>query len=59
MKPVIMKPVRPKKTRAKRVDREGQEQAALMKEIELCYPEVFAHLHHTPTHLLTPRIGST
>ncbi len=48
MKPVIMKPVRPKKPRAKRVDREGQEQAALMKEIELRYPEVYANLHHTP-----------
>lgn len=38
----------PRKPRAKRVDREGQEQAALMKEIELRYPEVFANLHHTP-----------
>lgn len=37
-----------KKPRAKRVDREGLEQAALMKEIELRYPEVFANLHHTP-----------
>lgn len=37
-----------KPQRKKRVDREGQEQAALMKEIELRYPEVFVHLHHTP-----------
>lgn len=43
-----LRPHRPGKPRAKRVDREGLEQAALMKEIELRYPEVFAHLHHTP-----------
>ncbi|KPM67299.1 nuclease [Pseudomonas putida] len=43
-----LRPYKPKKPRAKRVDREGLEQAALMKEIELRYPEVFANLHHTP-----------
>jgi hypothetical protein len=48
VKPAIMKPVRPKKPRAKRVDREGLEQAALMAEIKLRYPEIFANLHHTP-----------
>lgn len=37
-----------KKPRAKRVEREGLEQAALMQEVELRYPEVFVHLHHTP-----------
>lgn len=43
-----LRPYKPGKPRAKRVDREGLEQAALMKEIELRYPEVFANLHHTP-----------
>lgn len=48
MKPPVLRQYKPKKPRAKRVDREGLEQAALMKEIELRYPEVFANLHHTP-----------
>ncbi len=43
-----LRPYKLGKPRAKRVDREGQEQAALMKEIELRYPEVFSNLHHTP-----------
>ena len=37
-----------KKPRTKRVEREGLEQAALMQEVELRYPEVFVHLHHIP-----------
>jgi hypothetical protein len=44
----IMRAFCAKPKRARREDREGQEQAALMKEIELRYPEVFVHLHHTP-----------
>ncbi|QHG64326.1 VRR-NUC domain-containing protein [Pseudomonas putida] len=43
-----LRPYKPKKPRAKRIDREGLEQAALMAEIKLRYPEVFANLHHTP-----------
>lgn len=39
---------RPKKTRAKPVDREGLEQAALMREIELRYPQVFELIYHVP-----------
>jgi hypothetical protein len=34
--------------RAKPVDREGQEQAALMRELELRYPEVFELMYHVP-----------
>ncbi|MBF8730469.1 VRR-NUC domain-containing protein [Pseudomonas guariconensis] len=37
-----------KKPTAKRVDREGPEQAALMKEIELRYPDVFELMYHVP-----------
>lgn len=43
-----LRPYKPRKPRAKRIDREGLEQAALMAEIKLRYPEVFANLHHTP-----------
>ncbi|MBS6039970.1 VRR-NUC domain-containing protein [Pseudomonas sp.] len=43
-----VRPYKAKKPRAKRVDREGQEQAALMKEIEIRYPDVYLNLHHTP-----------
>ena len=43
-----MKPYAPRATRAKAVDREGQEQAALLTEIELRYPEVFALIFHVP-----------
>ncbi|URD40670.1 VRR-NUC domain-containing protein [Pseudomonas sp. BYT-5] len=39
---------KPKKPTAKRVDREGPEQAALMKEIELRYPDVFELMYHVP-----------
>ncbi|EPN6724764.1 VRR-NUC domain-containing protein [Pseudomonas putida] len=39
---------KPKKPAAKRVDREGPEQAALMKEIQLRYPEAYELLYHVP-----------
>lgn len=34
--------------RAKPIDREGQEQAALMREIELRFPEAYALIYHVP-----------
>ncbi|MEE3636967.1 VRR-NUC domain-containing protein [Pseudomonas sp. AL 58] len=37
-----------KRPRAKPVDREGLEQAALMREIELRYPQVFELIYHVP-----------
>jgi hypothetical protein len=37
-----------KPVRAKPVDREGQEQAALMRELELRYPAVFELIYHVP-----------
>ncbi|PLP87633.1 VRR-NUC domain-containing protein [Pseudomonas sp. FFUP_PS_473] len=37
-----------KKPHAKPVDREGPEQAALMREIELRYPQVFELIYHVP-----------
>ncbi|MBK0059632.1 VRR-NUC domain-containing protein [Pseudomonas sp. S44] len=43
-----MRRYKPKKASAKRVDREGPEQAALMREVELCYPEVFELIYHVP-----------
>jgi hypothetical protein len=43
-----MKPYALRATRAKAVDRECQEQAALLTEIELRYPEVFALIFHVP-----------
>lgn len=39
---------RPKAKRAAPVDREGQEQAALMAEIKLRYPAVHALIYHVP-----------
>ncbi|NSX21853.1 VRR-NUC domain-containing protein [Pseudomonas putida] len=48
MKPAIMKPVRAKKPRTRPVDREGREQAALMEEIALRYPDVFEMIYHVP-----------
>lgn len=35
-------------TRAKPVDREGLEQAALIRELELCLPAVAALIYHVP-----------
>jgi hypothetical protein len=48
-----MTPAKPKlfkqrTVRAKPVDREGQEQAALMRELELRYPAVFELMYHVP-----------
>lgn len=48
-----MTPAKPKlfkqrTLRAKPVDREGQEQAALMRELELRYPAVFELMYHVP-----------
>ncbi|NBA95525.1 VRR-NUC domain-containing protein [Pseudomonas sp. R5(2019)] len=48
MKPFKVKPLGEKQPRAKREDREGQEQAVLMKEIELRYPAVFDLIYHVP-----------
>lgn len=48
MKPPVLRQYKPKKTSAKRVDREGPEQAALMREIELRYPDVFELIYHVP-----------
>lgn len=39
---------KPKTSRAKPIDREGLEQAALLKEIELRYPEAFKLIYHVP-----------
>ena len=43
-----IRPFKPKPTRAKPVDREGQEQAALLEEIQLRYPEVYELIYHVP-----------
>lgn len=43
MKPFAVKPLR-----AKRIDWEGAEQAALMVEIQVRMPEVFALIYHVP-----------
>jgi hypothetical protein len=48
MKPAAMKLFKQKPVRAKSVDREGQEQAALLSEIELRYPQVFELIYHVP-----------
>lgn len=48
MKPPAIRPFKSKTPRAKPIDREGQEQAALMREIELRYPEVFELIYHVP-----------
>lgn len=43
-----MKAFSAKPLRAKPVDREGQEQASLMREIQLRYPEVYELIYHVP-----------
>lgn len=43
-----MRLFKPKATRAKPVDREGLEQAALIKELELRLPAVAALIYHVP-----------
>lgn len=48
MKAAELKLFKPKAVRAKPSEREGQEQAALMREIELRYPEVFVLIYHVP-----------
>ncbi|MGR3991452.1 VRR-NUC domain-containing protein [Pseudomonas sp. 1121_17] len=48
MKPPAIRPFKSKTPLAKPIDREGQEQAALMREIELRYPEVFELIYHVP-----------
>ena len=48
MKAFAPKPFSPTTARAKPMDREGQEQAALMREIELRYPGVFELIYHVP-----------
>lgn len=48
MKTFAPKLFKPSTARAKPIDREGLEQAALLKEIELRYPEVFELIYHVP-----------
>ena len=48
MKATFMKAFAPRAVRAKPADREGQEQAALMREIELRHPAVFELIYHVP-----------
>jgi hypothetical protein len=48
MKPVTIKVFKPGSTRAKQVDREGLEQAALMVELRLRMPEVADLIYHVP-----------
>ena len=48
MKPVTMKVFKPGSPRAKPVDREGLEQAALMAELRLRMPEVADLIYHVP-----------
>ncbi|SEI17133.1 VRR-NUC domain-containing protein [Pseudomonas asplenii] len=48
MKAFSIKPFRPIVARAKPVDREGLEQAALMQELELTLPVVFELIYHVP-----------
>lgn len=43
-----LRPYKAKVSRAKPVDREGPEQAALMREIKLRYPEAFELMYHVP-----------
>ena len=48
MKPVTLKAYGSKTARAKPVDREGQEQAALMTELQLRYPVAHRLIYHVP-----------
>lgn len=48
MKPAAMRLFKAKPVRAKRVDREGLEQAALMCDLELSLPAVFDLIYHVP-----------
>lgn len=44
----VLHPFKAKPARAKPVDREGQEQAALMQELQLRYPQVYKLIYHVP-----------
>lgn len=44
----VLRPFKAKPTRAKPVDREGQEQAALMQELQLRYPQAYKLIYHVP-----------
>ena len=48
MKPATMQLFKQKPTRAKAIDREGREQAALMIEIALRYPVAAKLIYHVP-----------
>ena len=48
MKPLSIQAYAKKATRAKPVDREGQEQAALMVELQLRYPAAHKLIYHVP-----------
>lgn len=48
MTPVAMKQFKQKSMRAKPVDREGQEQAALITELRIRLPEVADLIYHVP-----------
>ncbi|WP_054892297.1 MULTISPECIES: VRR-NUC domain-containing protein [unclassified Pseudomonas] len=44
----VLRPFKAKPARAKPVDREGQEQAALMQELQLRYPKAYKLIYHVP-----------
>ncbi|HGM5580779.1 VRR-NUC domain-containing protein [Pseudomonas parafulva] len=44
----VLRPFKAKPARAKPVDREGQEQAALMLELQLRYPQAYKLIYHVP-----------
>lgn len=44
----VLRPFKAKPARAKPVDREGQEQAALMQELQLRYPQAYKLIYHVP-----------
>lgn len=48
MTSTALRPSRVKAARAKPVDREGQEQAALMQELQLRYPQAYKLIYHVP-----------
>ncbi|WP_060482705.1 VRR-NUC domain-containing protein [Pseudomonas sp. NBRC 111119] len=44
----VLRSFKAKSARAKPVDREGQEQAALMQELQLRYPQAYKLIYHVP-----------
>lgn len=44
----VLRPFKAKPARAKPVDREGQEQAALIQELQLRYPQAYKLIYHVP-----------